>query len=213
MQVSREVHYLHQSDIASHWEHLGHSSGLHAFQPNMAEADSKEPDIEKTRGNHQNMLEPGGSENPQACSSVRPGSEMIKTPVARRGSRDSGQKSAAGDGTQGAHDAKHAANNKTQTTTSDGSGNTAPVGIKTDVSPSQATTGKRRRVQHNYRRLSSSGFADENSGKKEKFSNSASESELSMSPTPPKAKPTKSATTSKKTEYLVNGQRGMCEIK
>ena len=47
--------------------------------------------------------------------------------------------------------------------------------------------GKRRRIQHDYRRLSSSGYVDDYTGR-ERFS-STSESELS--PTPPKVKPIK----------------------
>ena len=69
-----------------------------------------------------------------------------------------------------------------------------PNELKNDPNISPETS-KRRRVHHDYRRLSSSGYLDDyetRSGEKEiRFSAGKSESELSLSPTPPKVKPIK----------------------
>lgn len=62
-----------------------------------------------------------------------------------------------------------------------------PGDRKTDPCISPENGGKRKRVQHDYRRLSSSGYVDDYIGR-ERFSGT-SESDLSLSPTPPKTKP------------------------
>ena len=59
--------------------------------------------------------------------------------------------------------------------------------VKCDPSISPENISKRRRVQHNYRRLSSSGYVDDYGGK-DRFCGT-SESDMSLSPTPPKIKP------------------------
>ncbi|XP_069141519.1 lysine-specific demethylase 9-like isoform X2 [Argopecten irradians] len=50
-------------------------------------------------------------------------------------------------------------------------------------------TGKRRRIQHDYRRLSNSGYLDDYVGSERRFSSTSDSSELSGSPSPPKQKP------------------------
>ncbi len=62
-----------------------------------------------------------------------------------------------------------------------------PTDSKSDACISPDYPGKRRRVQHDYRRLSSSGYVDDYVTREKRFS-STSDSEVSMSPTPPKAK-------------------------
>ena len=67
----------------------------------------------------------------------------------------------------------------------------SPIQVQNERKPdpciSPETGGKRRRVQHDYRRLSSSGYVDDYIGRERRFS-STSESEMSLSPTPPKVK-------------------------
>ncbi|XP_060084850.1 lysine-specific demethylase 9-like [Ylistrum balloti] len=50
-------------------------------------------------------------------------------------------------------------------------------------------TGKRRRIQHDYRRLSNSGYLDDYVGSERRFSSTSDSSEISGSPSPPKQKP------------------------
>ena len=81
--------------------------------------------------------------------------------------------------------------------------NILPYEIKNDASLNQETPGKRKRVQHDYRRLSSSGYVDDVEGR-DRFS-STSESEFSTSPTPPKVKPIKLALCKMRGELNSNG--------
>lgn len=63
-----------------------------------------------------------------------------------------------------------------------------PVTNTPDTCPSP-DTGKRRRIQHDYRRLSNSGYLDDYvSGRERRFSSASDNSDLSMSPSPPKLK-------------------------
>lgn len=55
-----------------------------------------------------------------------------------------------------------------------------------DASPD---TRKRKRIHHDYRRLSSSGYVDDYVGGKERRFSSTSESDVSLSPSPSKSKP------------------------
>ena len=77
------------------------------------------------------------------------------------------------------------------------------------ISPDAPT--KRRRIQHDYRRLSSSGYADDDyrSGKRERFSSTASatdeSSEASISPPTPKVKPLKLKVPLVYTDLAANG--------
>ena len=67
---------------------------------------------------------------------------------------------------------------------------------------------KRRRIQHDYRRLSSSGYADDyRSGKRERFSSTATDesSEASISPPTPKVKPLKLKVPLVYTDLAANG--------
>ncbi|CAH1783661.1 unnamed protein product [Owenia fusiformis] len=69
-----------------------------------------------------------------------------------------------------------------------------PASQRTDpcISPDNVTPErKRRRIQHDYRRLSSSGYLDDYTTTVKEKRYSTSESELSLSPTPPKVKPLK----------------------
>ncbi|OWF42791.1 Round spermatid basic protein 1 [Mizuhopecten yessoensis] len=50
-------------------------------------------------------------------------------------------------------------------------------------------TGKRRRIQHDYRRLSNSGYLDDYVSSERRFSSTSDSSEISGSPSPPKQKP------------------------
>ncbi len=72
-----------------------------------------------------------------------------------------------------------------------------PADSRADPCISPDYPGKRRRIQHDYRRLSSSGYADDYVGREKRFS---SDSEVSTSPTPPKVKGTN--------ESLLNGTTG-----
>lgn len=54
---------------------------------------------------------------------------------------------------------------------------------------SSPDTGKRKRIQHDYRRLSNSGYLDDYSTSRERrFSSTSENSDISMSPSPPKIK-------------------------
>ena len=77
-----------------------------------------------------------------------------------------------------------------------------PIEPKADPCISPDYPGKRKRVQHDYRRLSNSGYVVEDSVTR-RFS-STSDSEVSTSPTPPKMKSTG--------EGLLNGTSGKSYI-
>lgn len=193
----------------------------------MAEAGSKESEKEKDCENQLDMVEPGVCESRELCRPEQKVPDYDQAAMSGRGSPGDVVKPAASGGTHGAHDAEHASHDDKTPTTIPITTSMKPRPVKMPgagdptvptSSPRQETTtpSKRRRVQHNYRRLSSSGFADEatngngNSNNKkagDRFS-SASESELSLSPaTPPKVKPAK-FTIPKKPERLLNGQSG-----
>ena len=74
-----------------------------------------------------------------------------------------------------------------------------PVESKADACISPDYPGKRKRVQHDYRRLSKSGYVEDYATREKRFS-STSDSEVSTSPTPPKMK--------SKGDGLLNGTSG-----
>ena len=74
-----------------------------------------------------------------------------------------------------------------------------PVESKADACISPDYPSKRKRVQHDYRRLSNSGYVEDYATREKRFS-STSDSEVSTSPTPPKMKG--------KGEGLLNGTSG-----
>jgi len=77
---------------------------------------------------------------------------------------------------------------------------------KSEASASTETPGKRRRIQHDYRRLSSSGYADDYQGsRRERFSSTEESSETSTSPPTPKVKPLKLKVSAVQTDLAANG--------
>ena len=68
----------------------------------------------------------------------------------------------------------------------------APVARPADAVAPQESVGKRRRVQHDYRRLSSSGYVDDDYfGRERRFSSTSESDAPGLSPTQPKSKSSK----------------------
>jgi len=68
-------------------------------------------------------------------------------------------------------------------------------------------TGKRRRIQHDYRRLSNSGYLDDYVGRERRFSSTSDSSEISVSPSPPKQKHHSNNCTTKATSNTNGSQK------
>ena len=171
-------------------------TGTCEFEANMAEASTKEPLREENNQNTSRITRRDVLKIGQSLPDVGDEGHTVEDVLKFTDRKDNGQNDSTKlVGQEQAH-VEMEQDNKSTTSQIVGvkSQKLSPLQIptdrKTDACISPETGGKRRRVQHDYRRLSSSGYVDDYIGRERRFS-STSESELSLSPTPPKSKPHK----------------------